>query len=67
MIKNSIYINFILKNVPKLCTQIDRDEDSHTFGSCDRNFWHLKIRDFSSAILQQAGLTIDLLYNLNFR
>lgn len=67
MIRNSIYINFILKNVPKLCTQINRDEDSPTFGSCDRNFWHLKIRDFSSAILQQAGLTIALLYNLNFR
>jgi len=66
MIKNSIYMNFILKNVSKLCTQIDREEDSPTFGSCDRNFWHLKIRDFSSAVLQQAGLTIALLYNLDF-
>lgn len=67
MIDNSIYINFILKNIPKVITQVDRDEDSPTYGSCDRNFWHLKIRDFSSAILQQTSLTMALLYKLNFK
>ncbi|WP_018248105.1 hypothetical protein [Orenia marismortui] len=60
------YIKFILENVPKVLTQIDRDEDSPTFGCCDRNYWHLKIRDFSSAILQQSGLTLALIYSLDF-
>jgi len=65
--RNSIYIDFILKNIPKILTQIDRDEDSKTYGSCDRNHWHLKIRDFSSAILQQSGLTLALLNNTKFK
>lgn len=65
--KDSIYIDFILKNIPKVITQIDRDEDSKTYGSCDRNHWHLKIRDFDSAILQQSGLALAFLYNLNFK
>jgi len=62
----SIYADFILKNAPKVITQIDRDKHSITYGSCDRNHWHLKIRDFTSAILQQSGLTLALLYSINF-
>ncbi|PKM82248.1 MAG: hypothetical protein CVU89_06285 [Firmicutes bacterium HGW-Firmicutes-14] len=65
MCKN-YYAGFILKHTPKVITQIDRDEDSLTFGSCDRNYWHLKTRDFSSAILQQTSLTLALLYKLDF-
>lgn len=55
------YIDFINKTVPKVLTQVDRDRHSPTYGCCDRNFWHLKIRDFSSAILQQTGLSLALL------
>jgi len=62
----SIYLSHILKNYPRVLTQIDRDPDSRTYGCCDRNFWHLKIRDFSSAILQQCGLVTVLLYQLDF-
>ena len=29
--------------------------NSYLFRSCDRNFWHYKIRDFSSIILQQGA------------
>ena len=65
--ENSIYSDFILKNMPKIITQIDRDEHSTTYGSCDRNHWHLKIRDFSSAILQQSGLALAILYDLEFQ
>lgn len=61
-----VYADFILKNVPRAITQIDRDPHSPTYGSCDRNFWHLKIRDFSSAILQQNCLTLSLLYSVDF-
>lgn len=62
----SIYTAYINKIVPKVLTQVDRDKHSKTYGSCDRNFWHLKVRDFSSAILQQTGLALLLLYELDF-
>ena len=60
------YLDFVLRKFPKVLSQIDRDEDSPTFGCCDRNHWHYKIRDFSSAILQQSGLTLAILYNFEF-
>ncbi len=60
------YIKFVLQTAPRILTQIDRDIDSPTYGCCDRNFWHYKIRDFSSAILQQAGLGLALLYKNDF-
>lgn len=63
----SVYIAFIRKTAPKVLTQVDRDAHSMTYGSCDRNFWHLKIRDFSSAILQQTGLSLLLLNQLDFK
>lgn len=61
-----LYREYILKNAPKVLTQIDRDAHSKTYGSCDRNHWHLKIRDFTSAILQQSGLFLAVLYDLEF-
>lgn len=61
-----LYQDFIIKNMPKILTQIDRDRDSRTYGSCDRNHWHLKIRDFTSAILQQSGLFLAVVYDLDF-
>lgn len=64
--RNSCYTKFIIDNLPRILTQIDRDRDSRTYGSCDRNYWHLKIRDFSSAILQQTSLTLAMLYKYDF-
>ncbi len=61
-----MYKDFILANTPRILTQVDRDPDSVTYGCCDRNYWHLKIRDFSSAILQQTSLTLALLYTTEF-
>ncbi len=61
-----MYTEYVLKMVPKVLSQVDRDKHSKNFGDCDRNHWHLKIRDFSSAILQQTGLVIALLYTLDF-
>lgn len=63
----SIYIEFVLKNLPRVFTHVDRNQYSPTFGCCDRNYWHLKIQDFSSAILQQACLTLALAYGNNFK
>lgn len=39
----------------RLLTQLDRDPRSPSYGCGDRNWWHYKIRDFPSIILQQAG------------
>lgn len=67
ILKENVYADFIKKNVSKVLTQIDRDRNSKTYGSCDRNYWHLKIRDFSSAILQQTCLTLALLYKVHYK
>jgi hypothetical protein len=41
--------------MPRILSQLCRDPDSVCLGSWDRNFWHYKMRDFSSIILQQGG------------
>lgn len=61
-----MYTEYILKMAPKVLTQVDRDKHSKSFGDCDRNHWHLKVHDFSSAVLQQTGLTLALLYTVDF-
>jgi hypothetical protein len=43
--------------VPRLLSQVCRDPGSPAYGACDRDWWHYKIRDFPSIILQQAGYT----------
>ena len=53
--------NFLRARLPRIITQLSRDPDSPTFGSWDRNFWHYKMRDFSSMILQQGMMAIDAL------
>jgi len=47
--------------LPRILSQLNRDRDSPTFGCFDRNYWHYKIRDFPSAILQQGMLVLDAL------
>ena len=46
--------------LPRILTQASRDPNSATAGSFDRDWWHYRIRDFSSAILQQAAWTVLL-------
>src|SRR3990172_8283104 len=43
------------KILPRILTQTSRDPNSEFFGCFDRNWWHYKIRDFPSLILQQGG------------
>lgn len=50
---------YVQAQVPRVLTQLDRDPDSPTFGCFDRNYWHYKIRDFPSAILQQGLFTLE--------
>lgn len=54
--KFKTYIN---AQVARILTQMDRDPDSPTFGCFDRNYWHYKIRDFPSSLLQQGVFTIE--------
>jgi hypothetical protein len=46
--------------MPRILTQLCRDETSPLYGCADRNWWHYKIRDFPSIILQQAGYAAHL-------
>ncbi|MCX7007832.1 MAG: hypothetical protein NTY53_11400 [Kiritimatiellaeota bacterium] len=50
--------------LPRILTQASRDPHSATAGSFDRDWWHYRIRDFSSAILQQAAWTAFLAADL---
>jgi hypothetical protein len=47
-----------LRWMPRILTQVCRDPTSPLYGCADRNWWHYKIRDFSSIILQQAGYAL---------
>lgn len=44
--------------LPRILTQVCRDPTSPLYGCADRNWWHYKIRDFPSIILQQAGYAL---------
>jgi hypothetical protein len=50
--------------LPRILTQISRDPGAPFYGACDRNWWHYKIRDFPSIILQQAGYAISIAADL---
>jgi hypothetical protein len=51
--------HYVAHHVARVLTQLDRDPDSPTFGCFDRNYWHYKIRDFPSSILQQGVFTLE--------
>jgi hypothetical protein len=51
--------NYLRARLPRIITQLSRDPDAPTYGSWDRNFWHYKMRDFSSMILQQGMMVVD--------
>lgn len=51
--------------IPRILTQFNRDEDSPSFGSFDRNYWNYKIRDFSSVIIQQGLVVLESINQWN--
>ena len=51
--------HYVAAQTPRVLTQMDRDPDSPTAGCFDRNYWHYKIRDFPSSILQQGVHTLE--------
>jgi len=50
---------YVVSQLPRLLTHLDRDPDSPSYGCLDRYYWHYKVQDFSSAILQQSVLALD--------
>jgi hypothetical protein len=54
------YDTLIRNALPRVLSQLDRDPDSPTYGCFDRNYWHLKVRDFASVVLQGSALTLAL-------
>lgn len=63
--KIDLYCTNILNKSQRIFTALDRDPDSPTCGCYDRDYWHYKIRDFSSMILHQASLTTEFLHGWN--
>lgn len=57
-LKRNVYL--LNRLIPGLLGQIDRDPDSPTYGSCDRNYWMYRIHDFESGVLQQQSLTLAI-------
>jgi hypothetical protein len=56
MLEASPFLEIIESIYPRILSQIDRDLDSPTCGSCDRNYWLYKLRDFNSGTFQQTSL-----------
>ncbi len=50
--------------LPRMLTQVCRDPGSPAAGCWDRNWWHYKIRDFPSIILQQGGYALHIASSL---
>ena len=57
-----LFLKYANNNYKRNLTWLDRDPDSPTYGSFDRNFWHYKTSDFNSDILQQGIYTLIALY-----
>lgn len=57
-------LNLVQQWAPRILTQVCRDPNSETYGCFDRNWWHYKIRDFPSIILQQGSYFLWLLGQL---
>ncbi len=51
---SDVFKYYFNAQVKRVLTQLERDKDSPTYGCFDRNYWHYKIRDFPSSILQQS-------------
>jgi len=57
----------VLHIIPRILTNLDRDPDSPTYGCFDRNYWHYKVHDYSSGLLQQSMLSLCLVYSYDFK
>ena len=61
LFNQNVYLELLETQLPRFLSQIDRDPDSPTFGSCDRGFWMYRLHDFDSGVLQQGALALAAL------
>ena len=66
MTPDAVYMSSAVPCVPRLLGLLDRNPSSSTYGCFDRNYWHYKILDFSNGRLQEAALTLALLYTVEY-
>jgi len=52
------------RQLPRWLTQACRDPNDPAYGCFDRNWWHYRIRDFASIILQQGAYALHLMAHL---
>jgi len=64
--KASLYAPEVLAQLPRLLSLLDREPDSITYGSCDRDHWCWKFRDFPVTTLQSAIYPLALLWRYPF-
>ncbi|MFA6106363.1 MAG: hypothetical protein WC745_01675 [Patescibacteria group bacterium] len=65
-VPENIFLSSVLANAPRLLGQLNRNPLSGSYGSFDRDYWHYRTNDISSARCQEAALTLALLYKHNF-
>ncbi|MFC1510386.1 hypothetical protein ACFL49_01880 [Candidatus Omnitrophota bacterium] len=65
MPQDNIFNRIAISQVPRIIGFIDCDEQSKTYGCCDRHYWHYKTVDISNARYQEAALTLACAYSLN--
>jgi hypothetical protein len=58
----NIYSYLVLKEMPRLFSLLDSNRHSPTFGCLDKNYWKYKTLDYANARMQEACLTLALLY-----
>jgi len=49
---------WLAATLPRILSQVCRDPNSACYGCFDRHWWHYKVRDFPSLILQQGGYAL---------
>ena len=59
------YLKIVLKQTPRLLGLLDKRSFSDSYGCFDRSYWKYKTKNFSNARLQEAALTLCLLFFKN--
>lgn len=60
--RRQIYLQQVYDSVPRILSELDRDQFSRTYGSFDREYWAWATKDFSNIDLQRAAYPLTLLY-----
>lgn len=58
------FIELCKLQLPRWLSQVSRDPNDPAYGCFDRNWWHYRMRDFPSIILQQGGYAVHLASDL---